>query len=132
MGLVGSSELTYSSIKSPYTNEDDDAMDELPDVADAIIDDDENNRICEKNMNADNYRLWIVRAAHDAILNEIDACLSKRRLTACEAPHLDTKALISKLNDVVKTVDLDVSMIMAEKVRDSVLGTIQSWLCSTI
>ena len=38
-------ESTYSSINSLNTNEDDDALDELPDYVDAITDDDEGNLI---------------------------------------------------------------------------------------
>ena len=41
---------------------------------------------------------------------------------------MDTKSLIAKLDDVAKTVDLDVSTIFAEQIKDPVLGTIRSWL----
>ena len=56
------------------------------------------------------------------------AFLAKKPLTANEAPHLDTKSLIVKLDDVAKTVDLDVSTILAEQIKDPVLGTVRSWL----
>ena len=49
-------------------------------------------------------------------------------LTAKEAPHLGTKSLIAKLDDVAKTVDLDVSTILAEQMKDPVLGTVRSWI----
>ena len=37
-------------------------------------------------------------------------------------------ALIAELDDVAKTVDLEVSTILAEQIKDPVLGTILSWL----
>ena len=58
-------------------NEDNDTRDELPDDADAIIDDDEDNPICEINLNADNYRLWKAKADHDAVWGKIDASTAK-------------------------------------------------------
>ena len=58
----------------------------------------------------------------------MDASLAKKALRAVEAPHLATKALITKLDDVAKTVDLDVSTILAEKIKDPVLGTVRSWI----
>ena len=68
------------------------------------------------------------KAAHDAVVGEIDAFLAKKQLTATEAPHLDTKSLITKLDDVAKTIDLDVSTILAEQIKDPVLGTVGSWI----
>ena len=61
-------------------------------------------------------------------MGKIDASLAKKLLTANEAPLLDTKSLIAKLDDVAKTVDLDVSTILAEQIKDPVLGTVRSWL----
>ena len=68
------------------------------------------------------------KAAHDAVLGKIDASLSKKPLTVNEAPHLDTKSLIAKLDEVAKTVDLDISTILAEQIKDPVLGTVRSWI----
>ena len=68
------------------------------------------------------------KAAHDAVLGKIDASLAKKPLTINEAPHLDTKSLIAKLDDVAKTVDLDISTILAEQIKDPVLGTVRSWI----
>ena len=121
-------EPTYRSINSLNTNEDDEVLDKLPDDADAITADDEDNLICEINTHADHYRLCKAKAAHDAVLGKIDASLAKKPLTASEASHLDTKFLIAKLGDVAKTVDLDVSTILAEQIKDPVLGTVRSWL----
>ena len=41
---------------------------------------------------------------------------------------MDTKSLIAKLDDVAKTVDLDVSTILAEQYKDPMLGTVRSWI----
>ena len=49
-------------------------------------------------------------------------------MTATEASHLDTKSLIAKLDEVAKTIDLDVSTILAEQSKDPVLGTVRSWI----
>ena len=129
LSSVEDSESTYSSINSLNTNEDDNAFDETYDNEDdAATDDDEDNLICEINTHANHYRLCKAKAAHDAVLGKIDASLAKKPLTANEAPHLDTKSLIAKLDDVAKTVDLDVSTILAEQIKDPVLGIVRSWL----
>ena len=129
MSSVEDSEPTYSSINSLTTNEDDYAFEETYDnEGDAAADDDEDNLICEINTHADHYRLCKAKAAHDAVLGKKDASLTKKPLTANEAPHLDTKSLIAKLDEVAKTVDLDVSTILAEQIKDPVLGTVRSWI----
>ena len=102
-------------------------MDEPTDDADAITNDDE-DVICGINLNAHNYRLCKTEAAHDAVFGRIDSSLAKKTLTATEAPHLDTESLIDKLDDVAKTVDLDVSTILAEQIKDPVRGTVRSWI----
>ena len=61
-------------------------------------------------------------------MGKIDASLVKKTLTATEAPHLITESSITKLEDVAKTVDLDVSTIFVEQIKDPVLGTVRSWL----
>ena len=68
------------------------------------------------------------KAAHDTVFGKIDASLAKKPLTANKAPHLDTKFLIAKLDEVAKTVDLDISTILAEQNKDPVLDTVHSWL----
>ena len=123
------SDSTYSSIDSLNTNKDDDALAESHDADDnPIINDDEDNFICEINTHADRYILCKAKAAHDAVLGKIDASLAKKPLTATEAPHVDTKSLIAKLDEVAKTIDLDVSTILAEQIKDPVLGTVRSWI----
>ena len=101
---VEDSEPMYTLIISLTTNERNDAFDEQHDDVDAITDDHEDTLICERNLNANNHRLWKVKAAHDALLGTIDASLLKKTLTSREAPHLDTKSLIAKIDDVAKTI----------------------------
>ena len=62
------------------------------------------------------------------MLEKTDASLAKKCLTASDAPHLNTKALNQKLDEVAKTVDLDVSTILEEQMKDPVLGTVRSWV----
>ena len=45
-------------------------------------------------------------------------------MRAADAPHLNTKALITKLDEVPETVDLDVSTILAEQIKHLVFGTV--------
>ena len=123
------SDPTYSPIDSLSTNGDDDAPAEPYDDDDnPIIDDDEDKFICEINTPADRYRLCKAKAAHVAVWRKIDASLAKKPLTATEAPHLDTKSLVAKLDEVAKTIDLDVSTILAQQNKDPVLGTVRSWI----
>ena len=100
MSLVGDAESIYSSINSLNTSEGGDVLDEISDDADAITDNDEDKLICEIHMNADNYRLCKSKAAHNVVLGRMDVFLAKQALTAVEAPHLDKKALIAKLDHV--------------------------------
>ena len=62
------------------------------------------------------------------MLGKPDASLVKKLLTICGGPHLDTKALIEKLDDVAKAVDPDVPTILAEQAKDPVLRTVRSWI----
>ena len=129
LNSVEDSEPTYSSINSLNTSEDDIAFEETyGHEDDATADNDEDNLICEMNTHADHYRLCKAKTAHDAVLGKVDASLAKKPLTVNEAPHLDTKSLIAKLDEVAKTVDLDISTILAEQIKDPVLGTVRSWI----
>ena len=125
---VEDSEPAYSSINSLSTNEDNNAFDETPDHVNAITEDDEDGLIFDINTHAKHYRLCKARPAHDAVLGKVKASLAKKPLTATEAPQLDTKSLIAKLDEVDKTIDLDVSTILAEQIRDPVVGTVISWI----
>ena len=129
LSSVEDSEPTYSSINSLNTNKDDDAFDEFHDDEDnAITSDDEDNLIGETNTHADDHRICKAKAARDTVLGKIDDSLANILLTAAEAPHLDTKSLIAKLDNVAKTIDLDVSKILAKQNKDPVLGTVRSWI----
>ena len=110
------------------TDEDNDALEDFPGDADAITDDDEDNLLNEINLNADNCRLCKAKEAHHAVLVRSFASLFKNKLTNMEASHLHTEYLTTKLDDVAKTVNLDVSTILAEQIRDPVLGTVRSRL----
>ena len=70
--------------------------------------------------------MCIAKTAHDSVLGKIHASLAKKSLSHTETPHLDTKALVAKLDEVAKSVDLDVSTILAEQIKDPVLGTVRS------
>ena len=41
---------------------------------------------------------------------------------------MDTKSSIAKLDVVAKTIDVDVSTILAEQIKNPVFGTVRSWL----
>ena len=75
----------------------------------------EGDQIFEVNISTDHYRLCKAKLAHDTVLGKFDTSLTKKALTATKAPHLDTKALIAKLDAVSKVVDLDVSTILGEQ-----------------
>ena len=89
---------------------------------------DEDDHIFRIDTNVDHYRLCKAKTAHDSVLGKIDASLTKKPLTITEAPHLDTNALLAELDEVAKSVDLDVSTILAEQIKDPVLGTVRSWI----
>ena len=90
--------------------------------------DDEEYHIFEVSTNTGQYRLCRAKLAHDSLLGKLDTSLTKKVLTATEAPHLDTKALIAKLDEFSEMVDLDVSTILAEQIKDPVLGIVRSWI----
>ena len=66
------------------------------------------------------------KQALELVLGKTDASLVKKFLANSEAPHLDTKALIQKLNEVVRAVDFDVSTILVEQIKDPVFATVRS------
>ena len=82
--------------------------------------------VCDNSIQADQARLCQAKQTHDLVLRKTDASLVKKFLTISDAPHLDTKALIQKLDEVAKTVDLDKSTILAEQMKDPILGTVRS------
>ena len=61
------------------------------------------------------------------MLGKTDTSLVKKLQTTSDVPHLDTKALIQKLEEVAKSVDLDVSTILTEQIKYPVFGSVRSW-----
>ena len=83
----------------------------------------EDNQICEINLNAINLRPCKAKRAH---LGIIDASLVGKTLTVIGAPHLETETLITKLDDVIKTVNVDYASILGEHIKDPAVGTVRS------
>ena len=120
---VSTSKTEYSSINSLIPSEDGtDSTSPGYDSHHISTDTEDDNIVCDISIQADPARLCQAKQAHDLVLGKIDASLVKKILTTSDAPHLDTKALIQKLDEVAKTVDLDVSTILAEQMKDPVLG----------
>ena len=90
-------------------------------------DSEDDNIECDISIQAEQARLCQAKQTHDLVLGKTDASLVEKCLTASDAPHLDTKALIQKLGEVARAVDLDVSTILEEQMKDPVLGTARSW-----
>ena len=127
---VNTSNAEYSSIDSHSQCEDDvaDPTNSSNDSNHNSIDLEDDNIVCDISIQADQGRLCQAEQAHDLVLGKTDASLAKKYLMASDAPHLNTKALIQKLDEVAKTVDLDVSTILEEQMKDAVLGTVRSWI----
>ena len=130
--LHDTSDPSYSSISSLDTEEAEcETINVVTVPTDQTEDDEEENEdghIFRIDTNIDHYGLCKAKTAHDSVFGKIDASLAKKPLTITDAPHLDTKALVSKLDEVAKSVDLDVSTILAEQIKDPVLGTVRSWI----
>ena len=127
---VNPSHSEYSSINSLSPSEDDaaDSTSLGDDSHHLSTDSEDNNIVCDLSIQAEQARLCQAKQAHDLVLGKTDASLAKKCLTASDAPHLNTKAFIPKLDEVAKTVDLDVSTILEEQMKDPVLGTVRSWI----
>ena len=63
----------------------------------------------------------MAKVAHDTVLEKIHASVVKMTLTAIMAPHVETGALITKLYEFAKTIDLGVSTILAEQIKYPIL-----------
>ena len=131
--LHNNSDPTYSSISFHEIEKEEDNADPYSPVSEDQVQkraapNDEEDHIFEVSINTDHYRLCKVKLAHDSVLVKLDTSLTKKALKATEAPHLDTKALIAKLDEVSKIVYLDVSTILAKQIEDSVLGIVRSWI----
>ena len=127
---VNTSDTDYSAINSVSPSEDDAADSTSPgnNSHHLSIDSEDDNMVCDISIQADRARLCQAKQAHDLVLGKTDASLAKKHLTTSDAPHLNTTALIHKLDKVAKTVDFDVSTILEEQMKDPVLGTVRSWI----
>ena len=107
---VNTSNTEYSSINSLSPSKVDTADSTNPgdDSHHVSTDSEDGNIVCDISIQADQARICQAKQAHDLVLGKTDASLVKNILTTCDAPHIDTKALIQKLDEVAKTVDLDV------------------------
>ena len=126
---ANTSNSEYSSIISLSPSEDD-AIDSTSlgnDSHHLSTDSADDNIVCDVSIQVDQARLCQAKQAHDLVLGKTDASLSQKCLSASDAPHLNSKALIQKLDEVAKTVDHDVSTILEEQIKDPVLGTVRSW-----
>ena len=128
--FVNISNAENSSINSLSPTEDDveDSTSPGDDSHHLSTDSEDDNTVCNISIQADQARLCQSKQAHNLVLGITDGPLVKKSLTTSDAPHLNTKELIQKLDKVAKTVDLDVSTILEEQMKDPVLGTVRSWL----
>ena len=130
--LDNKSDPTYGSISSlEMENEEDNTEPQLlvseNQAQEQAAQNDEEDHIFEVNVFTDHCKCK-TKLAHESVLGKLDTSLTKKALTATEAPHMDTKALIAKLDEVSKMVDLDVSTTLAEQIKDTVLGIVRSWI----
>ena len=127
---VNTSDTDYSSIDSFRSSADDmaDPTSQCDDSHHPSTDSEDDNIVFDISIQADQTQLCQAKQAHDLVPGKTDASLVKKLLTASNAPHLDTNALIQKLDEVAKTVYLDVSTNIAEQMKDPVLGTVRSWI----
>ena len=127
---VNSSNAEYGSINSLSPSQGDTAGSTSPvnNSHHLSTDPEDDNIVCDISLQADQARLCQAKQAHDLVLGKTDASLAKKCLTASDAPHLNTKALIQKIGECAKTVDLDVSTILEEQMKDPVFGTVCSWI----
>ena len=127
---ANTSNTEYSSINSlsPFEDAATDSTSPDDDLHHPSTDSEDDNIVCDISIQTNQARLCQAKQAHDLLLGKTDALLAKKCLTASDAPHLHTKALIQKLDEVAKTVDLDVSTILEEQMKDPVLGTVRSWI----
>ena len=99
---VISSNAEYSSIDSLSPSKDDTSDSTSPgnDPYYLGTDSENDNIVCDISIQADQARLCPAKQAQDTLLGKTDASLAKKCLTTSDAPHLNTKALIQKLDEV--------------------------------
>ena len=125
---VNTSTTEYSSINSLSPSDDNAADSTSPAMTQTTSVQTLKMTIRDISIQADQTPLCLAKQAHDLVLGKTDALLVKKFLTTSDAPHLNTKAVIQKLDEVANTVDLDVSTILGEQIKDPVLGTVRSWI----
>ena len=101
---VTASNTDYSSINSLSPSEDDAAESTSPcdDSNHVSTDPEDDNIVSDISIQTDQARLCQAKQDHDLVLGKTDVSLVKKFLTASDAPHLNTKALIQKLDEVAK------------------------------
>ena len=126
---VNPSNAEYSSIDALSSSENDAADSTSPgdDSHHLSTDSEDDNIVCDISIQADPARICQIKQTHDIVLGKTDASVAKKCLTASDA-HLNSKSLIQKVDEIAKTVDLDLSTILEEQIKDSVLGTVRSWI----
>ena len=127
---VHTSSTEYGSIDSLSPPEDEAAnpTSTSDDPHHVSTDSEDDNIVCDISIQAAQARVCQAKQAQDLVLGKTDASLTKKCLMASDAPHLNTKSLIQKLDEVAKTVDFDVSTILEEQMMDPILGTVRSWI----
>ena len=122
------SNTDYSSINFLGSAENNEAShDSHNDTSHHIDTDSENdNIVCDFSLQADKPQLCQAKQAQKLVLGKTDASLVKSFLVNSGAPHLDPKALIRKLDEVARAVDLVVSTILEQYINDLLLGTVRS------
>ena len=120
----------YRSIKSLSLDKDHEASQDIHYDGSFRIgtNSEDDNIVCDISVQADKPRRSQAKEAHELVLGKTDASLVKKIPTTSDIPHLDAKTLIQKLDEIAKVVDLDVSTILAEQMKDPVLGTVRSWI----
>ena len=126
---VNTSNTEYKSINSLSPSEDNAAGSMSPgdDSNHVSTDSEDDNIVCDTIIQADQARICQAKLT-TWCLGKSDASLVKKVLTTSDPPHPITKALIQKLDEVAQTVDLDVSTIVEEQIKDPVLRTVRSWI----
>ena len=127
---VNISNTEYNSINAFSPSEDETADSTSPgnDSHHTSTDSEDDNIVCDISIQANQARFSQAKQNHELVRGKTDAFLVKNIQTTSDAPYLDTKALIQKLDEVAETVDLDVLTILTGQMKDPVLGTVRSWI----
>ena len=125
---ANASNTDYNSINSLSSAKDNEVSrdNQYADSSHICTDSEDGNIVCEVSIQADKPRICQAKQAHELVLGKPEAALVKKLLTISDAPYLDTKSLSQKLDEIAKVVDLDVSTILAEQMKDPFHGTVRS------